>query len=113
MNKVCLSLIFLLVFAIPVMAGDDQTTHTNWESQLECGDALNEYLDESGALDHNHSLDLTDRENPTGVGVDVIVYENEESAFEKVTIESKYDFNNNEGSVFAVCTFNLFKMFKK
>ena len=63
----------------------------------------------NGILAHDHDIYLPDaRRNPLGIGLDLVVYESE-GIFEAATIESRYDWQNEETSAFIVGRVNLFK----
>ena len=63
-------------------------------------------------LNHNHDIYIDQRRNPLGIGLDVVVFESD-SILEDVTIESRYDFQNDEMSGYAVARVNLFQAAKK
>ena len=53
------------------------------------------------------------RDNPVGIGLDLILYENKKVLLEpQLVVESKYDFVNEEAAVFGVVKVNLWKFFK-
>ena len=71
----------------------------------------------SADIHHSHKTviieSVEEREHQEGVGVDVILYESDNALLEEVRIEEKYDFVNEENSVYLVAQVNLFKLFKK
>ena len=106
-----------------VYANDAVTSGTNWESQgivnpsdstdvLATSSEVNEYLNETGAANHSHNYNHSDRDNPMGIGADFVVYQTE-SKNVGVEIQEKYDFANRENSVYVVAKINVFDMFKK
>lgn len=77
-----------------------------------------EFLNEQDCIDHKHQFDIEEKESPMGVGVDLIVWQLDQekspkNLIEQVSIQEKYDIANNENTVYAVATVNLFKLFKK
>jgi hypothetical protein len=106
-----------------VYANDAVTSGTNWESQgivnpsdstdvLATSSEVNDYLNETGAANHSHNYNQPDRDNPMGIGADLVVYQTE-SKNVGVEIQEKYDFANKENSVYVVAKINVFDMFKK
>lgn len=109
MKTLIITLLVMGLFVVPVMANETEGAdysspngHVNW---------LADVLNEQDCIDHTHQYDVPERDNPMGAGLDLIVYENRDSSFQAVTIEGKYDFKNEEASVFAVATVNLWKFF--
>lgn len=95
-------------FALAEETGGSTYASPNGEVSQEFLDCINsqEYLD------HTHQYDKTDRDNPMGLGVDAIVWQNEAKNV-AVEVQEKYDIQNEENSVFAVVKLNLFEMFAK
>jgi len=63
-------------------------------------------------IQHTYQYDKDDRDNPVGLGVDVIVYQNEAKNI-AVEVQEKYDVANEENSIYAVMKLNLFEMLTK
>lgn len=53
-------------------------------------------------INHDHFYEKFDRDNPVGIGTDILVYEDKDSWFEAVNLELKGDLVNKEFSAFAV-----------
>ena len=103
------SLIILAILALAVMplAIADDTGGADWNNDLGISNNVRDYT-----AGHNHSYDEPFR---AGIGVDLVVYENEEKGLlpDAVTIENKLDLNNGSGSVYIVARFNIWERFFK
>ena len=103
----------LLAMALMVsVAYADQTSGATYTSPNGCVDQeFVDFINEQTYIDHTHQVD---RDDPLGVGVDVVVYENKEKdPTVSVEVQGKLDMQNDETSVFLVGKVNLFKMFQK
>lgn len=119
MKKLVLIAIFALVFGVFISyTFADETegstyTSPNGEAQ-EFADAIND----QDYIDHTHSYtdeDINyDPDYSLGVGVDLVILESDNGGIvpNKITIENKYDFVNNNGSTYAVATYKLADLFK-
>ena len=113
MRKLALALLMLLL-CVPVMAAD--TGGASWDSQgigPIPGSDVNSLLNETGVANHGHSYDKYERDNAIGIGVDFVVYESEAWWAQEVTIEPRWDFENDEAQVFAVAKVNLHKLWNR
>ncbi len=63
------------------------------------------------SFNHDHNIYRPPVRNPVGVGLDLIVYESD-TILEDIAIETKYDWQNDESSVYAVARVNVFKAVK-
>lgn len=75
-------------------------------------DYIADVVNDSTALDHTHSYDRYAPRFEGGLGIDLIVYENADNDLlpNKVAVETKYDFTNENGSVYVVATYNLWDL---
>ena len=60
---------------------------------------------------HSHKVVVEDYEPEFegGAGVDVVVYKGEGLLPDEVTIEGRYDFENENGSVYVIAKYDLFE----
>lgn len=59
---------------------------------------------------HSHEVNVdTDTDMSYGIGADVVVYSGSHPLLEEVRIDSRWDVNNSDGSVYAVAKVNLFE----
>lgn len=109
----CLFPITLCLAAEPEKPEDT----TAWYSETQRGTyttpspALNDWLNTNPDFYHSHPVYIDQRRNPLGVGLDLVVFQSP-SILEEVSVQSKYDFQNDEISGFLVGKVNLFKMVK-
>lgn len=69
-------------------------------------------------IDHDHQYevdnDLEEYKDPLGVGVDVKIWDfGYDTIAEGVEVQTKYDFNNDEASVFAVLQLDLTRLWEE
>jgi len=57
----------------------------------------------------NINNELMDRDNPGGLGLDIVVYESDIWWAEQVTVEARFDLENEEEAVFFVTKINAHK----
>jgi len=116
--------LFAVLLAIGI-AFADETSPANWDKDLgSFGNNLREkttghshdYVDNDTIYQDN---DVTP-DYEVGVGLDLVVYEAvpERTGAKKlipdaVTVENKYDFANENGSVYVVAKYNLWELLKK
>lgn len=100
-RKLIISLALALLFISPIMA--EETGGADWDNDLTPFNGVRDYV-----AGHDHEVE--EREVELGAGLDVIVYQSDISNLfpEEVTVEGRYDFNNEEGSVYLVAKYNLF-----
>ena len=74
-----------------------------------------DFLNDQEYLDHSHDYYVDEGNDPYGLGVDAVVWENQDEApiIEAVEVQAKYDIPNEETSAFLVAKVNLFNLFKK
>ena len=91
----------------------DETGGANYNSPNDHASGLAEFLNEQDCIDHNHAVNHPERDDAAGLGVDLVVWQddNPDAKLEEVVIEEKYDFENEENSVFLVVRWNIFKLF--
>ncbi len=53
---------------------------------------------------------IYERENPMGIGMDIILHKSDAWYASQVTAETRFDLENDEQSVFFVCTMDLDKV---
>jgi len=109
MKKLMVLAVVIAFLALP-MAFAEESGGADYNSPNGHADGLADFLNNQDCIDHTHQI--PERDNPVGVGVDLTVYQNNAETV-AVVIEEKYDTQNEENSVFAVCQVNLWKMFKK
>lgn len=100
----------LALFVVPAFA--DDTSQANWNNDLgKCGNKCREYI-----AGHNHQYDQYDPQYEAGIGLDLIVFKDRKDQAlvpDVVTIENKWDFNNEEGAVYVVATYDLSNLWQK
>lgn len=68
-----------------------------------------DHFDQAGIVyDHSHSVDTTTGSG-IGIGADVVVYKSSNPLIEEVTIENRYDVDNQEFRIFGVVRVDLFE----
>lgn len=118
--KVIAILAIVLCMAIPAIA--EQTTHTEWQSEGIGGftsDQVNEFLTESGVLNHRHEV-REDKKLHYGIGLDVVVWENEKETpvLQDISVQGRYtldkdtDIDKGDTAVYLVARVNMFNLFK-
>ena len=103
---ICLALVIVMAGGV-VFADNADTSH--WYQETSGASYDNPIFNQW--LNHTHSTYIEQRRNPVGVGLDLVVYEGE-GLLEAGTVETKYDWQNDEGSVFVVGKINLYKSIK-
>ena len=99
-----------------VMAMAETTTGANWNEDLGWANDLRDYV---AGHDHGYTDRYNDyeRNNPIGLGLDVIVYEFDgvfqQYGLDTVEVQQKFDFNNTEYSVYGVVKVNAWRPLKK
>ena len=96
-------LIALMLLCVPVMA--DDTSGAIWNGQAPAG--LLDYY-----AGHNHAYEQADRDNPLGLGLDLIVYKSDDWYLNQVSVETRFDLANDEQAVFFVAELDLDKLRK-
>jgi hypothetical protein len=120
MKKTVLVFAMVLFVSVPVFA--EQTSSTQWDSQgIGCisGDDVNEFLNETGVLNHKHEV-REEKKLQYGVGMDAVLWQNqkENPVFEEVTAEVRYtidkdtDLDEGKTTGYLVARVNLFNLFK-
>ena len=103
MKKVLLIVVCLVFLSATAYAGEE----------LDCdsyGGLIGDYKND--CYPHHEKTDEKDAE--IGVGVDIIVHEGDEgSILNKVTVEYKYDINNDDHKTYAVATSKLSDIWAK
>ena len=103
------SLIILAILALAIMplAIAADTDGADWDNDLGIYNSARDLT-----AGHEHSYDVPFQ---AGIGVDLVVYENEEKGLlpDAVTVESRLDMNNSSGSVYIVAKFNIWERFFK
>lgn len=117
-----LLLIAIMVFALAVCAYAADTSGATYYSPNDSGfgNWLSDLANDQECIDHNHKYvdrdTVYDKSYELGAGLDLIVYQAEPDANpvipDEVTVESKWDFNNQEGSTYVVAKYNIFELFK-
>ena len=98
-------------FALAAETSGPTYTSPNGEINQEFPGLL-DCINNQDYIQHTHQYDKDDRDNPVGLGVDVIVYQNEAKNI-AVEVQEKYDVANEENSIYAVMKLNLFEMLTK
>ncbi|MFC1709497.1 hypothetical protein ACFL2J_05555 [Candidatus Omnitrophota bacterium] len=107
--------VLIVMLMLGVAFADETTGGANHNSPNGKAQWLADLNNKQQYTDHTHQYDaLEEREDPLGVGADVVVYEDEnpDAKLEEVTVEVRHDFENEETAVFAVVRWNIFKFFK-
>ena len=98
MKKLLLILAVMMLAAIPA--------HANFSCDSEIGNAIL-----NKCVVHPPDQDtIFERENPLGVGVDLVIYEGNHPLLEEVTVEARFDLENEEESVFFVARVNVARL---
>ncbi len=110
-------IIMLLVVMVMLISGivyAAETSGATYNSPNGYADGLATWLNDQEYIDHNHQYAMpeTERNDPYGVGADVIVWQSE-SKNVAVEVQAKYDIPNKETSGFVVAKLNLFEILKK
>lgn len=116
------ALVLVLCLAVVAMytsvAVAEETGGATYESPNDTVPGLADWLNSQEYLDHRHTYE--EPKFALGVGSDLIVYEGPEKKEglallipDAVTIEGRYDFNNETGSAYGVVTYNIWDMFAK
>lgn len=111
-----LLLVAILMFALGSFAIADETGGADWYSPNGHADGLAKFLNSQDCLDHTHDYEKYEPEDKYGIGVDLNIWKSDDTDWYKpnlLTIEERYDFNENVNSVYAVVTFNIFDLFNK
>lgn len=115
------SLIIFAILALAVMplAMAENTSGANWDNSSNW-QFLNDLREETTGHDHEYTDTDTWRDEyepkfEMGLGLDLVVYENVDQGYipDEVTVESKYDLNNKNGSVYLVAKYNIWERFFK
>ena len=123
LRKLSLLMIFIMALVISIvnlaMADDNDldlnkdivaTSRGVYTTPYPC---LTDWLNNNEDFYHTHNIYLpTRREVSVGPGWDFILFESQSSLLERVTAETKYDFQNDEGSVYIVGTTNVYAIVK-
>ena len=105
--KYVLLFVGLLLICSPVLAGE--TGGADWQ-----GLVPDPFADVLLSHNHNYTDEIgVERESPLGLGLDVVVYESDKWWLEEVSVESRFDLENNENAVFFVGKLNAWKLLKK
>ena len=94
MKKVPLFILVLFLFVGLSYAETVTTSHADGSWQ-----APDPYLQEwlnANNIDHTHLVNVPDRDNEVGVGLDLVLLQTT-TVLEEVTGEVRYDFNNDDG----------------
>ena len=111
--KLVLAISLIIMFALVAFAFAEETGGQHFYSPNgEVNQEFVDYLNNQECLNHSHQYDKEDRDNPMGVGSDITVWQNETKNI-GVEVQEKYDFANEENSVYAVVKVNLWDMLKK
>lgn len=95
--------------------GETETTgNPHWTTPIA---PLNPLLDEYATHNHPYEYNDYERNNPLGLGLDLVVYEFEgtvqEFGLDSVEVQQRFDFNNTEYSGYIVGKANLWRLGKK
>ena len=77
----------------------------NWDNDLGGFNGIRDYV---GQHDGHYY-----RENPIGIGADLVVWKSDSKWIDEVVVESRMDLANEEFSTFAVARIDVFSWFKK
>ena len=115
--KKILALVLMMVLIAPVVFADD-TSGATYNSPNGYLDGIEDILNEQECIDHTHSYrkdDAYNRDNEVGIGIDLVVYKNQDkdALLDEVVIQEKYDFGNEENSIYAVARIDLFGFLTK
>ncbi len=108
-------ILITMCLAIATVCYAETTGGQNFSSPNGCvDDDFIAFLNDQEYIDHNHQYVVpeTDRNDPYGIGADVIIWENE-SKNVALEVQGKYDYPNKETSGFLVAKINLWEMLKK
>lgn len=115
MKKLVILAIVLFVLATGISFAEETSGATYTSPNGEINQNFVDYINEQECIDHTHLYEQAeqyDRDNPLGVGADIVVWQNEAKTV-GVEVQEKYDFANEENSAFAVVKLNVWDMFKK
>lgn len=105
-KKLLLSLIAVAILLLPLGAIAETTGGADWDKDLGWANGIRDYVG-----GHSHDYEQYDPKFEVGAGLDLIVQERKETQNNltplKTTVESKYDFNNENGSVYVVATYRV------
>lgn len=112
------SLVLVFCLAMCTFAVAEETSGAAYESPNGAIQGVADFLNSQNYLDHRHTYE--EPKFALGTGLDLIVYEAPEERKgaallipDAVTIEGRYDFNNENGSAYAVVTYNVWDLFAK
>jgi hypothetical protein len=119
-----LFLVLGLAFCFVAFAEEGTTSDPTYSGSSNTLVNFENYLVDTGKVTHSHQFlyEQTDasRNFEYGAGLDLVVYQAEperegikKAIPDEVTIESKYDFANEEGQSYVVAKYNIWNMLKK
>ena len=112
-----LLIMVLALGLIPAFAFAESTSNATWKSNgyEDCveGEEVNEFLNETGVLNHTHNYDKYDRDNPVGIGIDAKVFDFDNKVLKSLNVEAKRDFENSETSIFGIWHLDLSALWPK
>lgn len=114
MNKILVILvaICLLCFSVALAADTGPAVYSSPSGKLD--QQFIDFLNTQDCITHTHQFEC-ERENPLGVGLDIVVWESSKAApvIKALEIQEKYDFQNKENSVYGVLKVNLWNLVKR
>lgn len=100
----------LALILVPVFA--ETTSQANWDKGLgECGNKIRDYV-----VGHDHDYEQYEPEYQAGVGLDLVVFKDRKDQAlvpDEITIENKWDFANEQGSVYVVAKYDLSNLWQR
>ena len=114
--KTLIILLLALAVAIPMAMADEpqNSSGSQWKNDLGWGNGLRDWTSA-----HNHAYQRYTPDDEFGMGVDLIVYKDKQEEKttllkkflpNRVTIEAKRDFANENNSVYLVSTYDLYDL---
>jgi hypothetical protein len=112
MKKLLIVVLGLLIATVAFADETSTATYANPNGEL-CPEFI-DYLNSQDYITHTHQYAVPERDDQLGIGVDMVVWENDAEApvMKAVEIQEKYDFANKENAVYAVAKVNLWNLFK-
>ena len=107
MRAILLGIIVLLLCVAIAKAETVTSSGTSYDTGSAWVDQL-----ANDHLNHQHQVEVPERDNPVGVGVDAVVWENQKETV-GVEVQGRYDTQNEETAVYVVGKVNLWKMRKQ
>ena len=111
-SLIIVAMIALALVLAPAMVMAENTGNANYTSPIQI---LEDILNDQDLVLHSHAYEEYEPAFEAGIGVDLIVYQNADQGYipDEVTVESKYDISNSNGSVYIVAKYNIWERFFK